>query len=56
MTDVMNQSLISLDEEEEKGGVFAVSENFGIMLRHYRIKVKDIVRSQLHCRLNSQRH
>ncbi|MCG5252478.1 helix-turn-helix domain-containing protein [Brevibacillus agri] len=47
MTDVMNQSLISLDEEEEKGGVFAVSENFGIMLRHYRIKVKDMTLKEL---------
>ncbi|MCM3472193.1 MULTISPECIES: helix-turn-helix domain-containing protein [Paenibacillaceae] len=47
MTDVMNQSLISLDEEEEKGGVFAVSQNFGIMLRHYRVKVKDMTLKEL---------
>ncbi|MGG1534814.1 MULTISPECIES: helix-turn-helix domain-containing protein [Brevibacillus] len=47
MTDALNQSLINLDEDEEKGGVFAVSENFGIMLRHYRIKVKDMTLKEL---------
>lgn len=47
MMDVVNQNEISLEEEEEKGGVFAVSENFCIMLRHYRIKVKDMTLKEL---------
>lgn len=47
MTDLMNQNLTNLENEDEKGGVFAVSDNFGIMLRHYRTKVKDMTLKEL---------
>lgn len=39
MTDVAKQNDAKV--EEERGGVFAVSENFGALLYHYRVKVKD---------------
>jgi transcriptional regulator with XRE-family HTH domain len=41
MSDVVKQNDIDLEKEDKGGGVFAVSENLGILLRHYRIKVKD---------------
>lgn len=47
MTDVINQDSIGFDDEEEKEGMFAVSENFGILLRHYRTKVKDLTLKEL---------
>jgi transcriptional regulator with XRE-family HTH domain len=47
MTDVVNQDSIGFDDDEEKEGMFAVSENFGILLRHYRTKVKDLTLKEL---------
>ncbi|GIP52942.1 helix-turn-helix domain-containing protein [Paenibacillus vini] len=39
MADVAKQNDAGADEE--RGAVFSVSENFGVLLRHYRVKVKD---------------
>ncbi|XOS91184.1 helix-turn-helix domain-containing protein [Brevibacillus laterosporus] len=40
--------LRSFDEAvDEKDGVFAVSDNFGILLRHYRVKIKDMTLREL---------
>lgn len=46
MSDIVDQDSISFDEEEKKG-MFAVSENFGILLRHYRTKVKHMTLREL---------
>lgn len=46
MTDIVNKEGNSF-EEKEKEGVFAVTENFGMLLRHYRTRVKDITLKEL---------
>ncbi|MBO2945638.1 helix-turn-helix domain-containing protein [Paenibacillus sp. F411] len=35
------------DEEGKSGGGFAVADSFGILIRHYRMKVKDLSLKQL---------
>ncbi|MGV2794431.1 helix-turn-helix domain-containing protein, partial [Clostridium perfringens] len=39
MADVVKQKDVGVDEE--RSGTFALSEGFGILIRHYRVKVKD---------------
>lgn len=43
------------EDESVRGGAFAVSENFGLLLKHYRVKVKDMTLKQLEesCQVSS---
>ncbi|MEK4286638.1 helix-turn-helix domain-containing protein [Paenibacillus sp. FSL P4-0502] len=43
------------EDENGRGSAFAVSENFGLLLKHYRVKVKDMTLKQLEesCQVSS---